>query len=326
MSGRRFIHDSGRNHELSADQALADLGIDLPADSYGEVAAYCPQCSPGHHPPKKTLSVRLEPDGFVFLCHRCQWKGGHRRGRRIGKDAVAPPAAKPQARITLVEQLAKLKTLWQAAHPLNAPEAELGRVYLQHRGLGGILDGVPSDLRLHPSLPYWEPDGAGKWAKLGEFPTLLAVVRDVDGKPVNLHRTFLREDGQGKADVPSPKKLMTPVRPGAGTGAAARLYPWTGGTLYLAEGVETSLAIRLIRPGAAVWSCISAGNMTRFKCPSGVERVTICCDHDANGVGRRAGRALAERLVRERKYVELTMPSDAGDWLDVLARGGLNNG
>jgi hypothetical protein len=47
------------------------------------------------------------------------------------------------------------------------------------------------------------------------LPALVAAVRDVDGKFVGIHRTFLRRDGSAKADIEPAKASLGPVRGGA---------------------------------------------------------------------------------------------------------------
>ena len=62
--------------------------------------------------------------------------------------------------------------------------------YLNSRGLSQPC----SALRLHPSLDYYENGN-----RMGEFPTMLAKVQDLNATDVCLLRTYLDPNGQGKA-------------------------------------------------------------------------------------------------------------------------------
>jgi putative DNA primase/helicase len=77
--------------------------------------------------------------------------------------------------------------------PLAGSPAE---VYLRGRGLA---DPASPDLLYHPDLTDY--DGARGW------PGMVAIPRRVDDSPVGgIHRTFLLDDGSGKA--PAGKKML----------------------------------------------------------------------------------------------------------------------
>ena len=47
-------------------------------------------------------------------------------------------------------------------------------------------------------------------------PAMIGIVRGADGKPTGgLHRTFLAYDGNGKADMEAPRKMLGPIQNGA---------------------------------------------------------------------------------------------------------------
>ena len=72
---------------------------------------------------------------------------------------------------------------------------------------------------------------------------------------MTLHRTFLRPDGSGKAEMRSPRKLMPGTVP---EGSAIRLGP-VGAVLGIAEGIETALAASMMFE-MPVWSAIRHGD------------------------------------------------------------------
>jgi putative DNA primase/helicase len=138
-------------------------------------------------------------------------------------------------------------------------------------------------------------------------------VDDAQGQGISLHRTYLTIDGH-KADVPTAKKLMPSVIPGATRGGAIRLYP-AGETLAVTEGIETALAVHLAI-GLPVWAAICAGGMARLIVPNVVRLVVICADNDIAGLD--AARALARRLLVEQRRVKLLTPDTPGtDWADL---------
>ncbi|TVQ41618.1 MAG: hypothetical protein EA356_00120, partial [Geminicoccaceae bacterium] len=131
----------------------------------------------------------------------------------------------------------RCREIWASALPLSADAAEPGRVYLRSRGYYGCdLKGL-RDVRLHPCLPHF-----AKRARrpTGRFPALLVVFRNPLGQAINLHQTWLRPDGSGKADLPSNKQFRRVSEPRALSGGALRLFPLVGDTLAVTEGVETA--------------------------------------------------------------------------------------
>lgn len=219
----------------------------------------------------------------------------------------APPPTPDEKRRRVLERL------WAEAVPLDRKGAEAGRRYLEARGLdlGKVLPEL-QNLRLHPAMEYRDGEGG-----LGPFPVLLARVEHPRYGLVALHRTYLAQDGRGKAPVPSAKKLTRPVFEGATRGAAIRLYP-AGEELALAEGIETALAVREAT-GLPAWACVSAGGLEAVELPKGVKHVLIAADGDERGLA--AARALARRLLEEgRVRVSLAQPPEGLDWLDALTQ------
>lgn len=290
-------------------------------------------------------------DNYSARDARTVWRSLGRNDRRAGLGTLVflarehgwcPNAAPPQAPVSTRRKTeppppatgpnpdavrARLRSAWESAVPLDAPAAEPARAYLRHRGLGSILDDPPADIRLEVEAPYFlpPPDDHGRPILLGRWPALIAVVRDLAGRGVAVHKTYLDPAGAGKAAITNPdtgrtmavRKLRT-LAPGASRGAAIRLYPCAA-TLVVAEGIETALAARLAVPEFPVWAAVSAGGIARLRVPEEVREVIVAADHDPHGAGERAVYQLARRLSRSGVVVRLAMPPVAGmDWLDVL--------
>lgn len=281
---------------------------------------------PAHEDRDPSLSIRLTPEGKVLLhCFAgcpveavlgalgLSWgdlfPDSHEPGRVFRRVRPAPPP-RPEPRPDEGRRRL-LEDLWARAVPLDRPGAELGRRYLEARGLSleAVLPGLQS-LRLHPSLEYREGEEA-----LGAFPALLARVEHPRHGLVALHRTYLAPDGRGKAPVGSPKKLTKAVLEGGLRGAAIRLYAPEGGILAVAEGIETALAVREAT-GLPAWAAVSAGGLEAWEPPPGVGEVLIAADGDERGVS--AGKKLVKRLLALGIAVKLAVPPEGADWLDVL--------
>lgn len=216
--------------------------------------------------------------------------------RRVIGTAAATPVRPERSEEALK---AMLRKMWGEARPVTQGDAV--DTYLRNRGLG--MDEYPKVLRTHPGLDYWD-DGK----KAGNYPAMLALVSDANGKPVSIHRTYLL-DGR-KAPVESPKKLAARI----GQGSAIRLYS-ASGLLHVAEGIETALAIAW--RGAKAWAAISAGGMESLRVPDEINHVRIWADNDASYTGQSAAFALAKRLRAEGRRVEVYIPSETDtDWAD----------
>jgi DNA primase len=199
------------------------------------------------------------------------------RAKREEQDAAAEERNRRNAFVT-----------WQEAAPAKGSPVE---AYLRARGVA--LPPGPS-LRFHPRVFCAEANA--------EMPAMLAAVVDANGTFSALHRTYLTFGRQGwmKAVLATPKKVLGRFR-----GAAIRLMPENverlrGGTLYVAEGIETALSVvRVLRetapevvPHAAVWAAVSLTNMGRLflpmvggenpmsplTCP--FSKVVLCVDND----------------------------------------------
>lgn len=194
-----------------------------------------------------------------------------------------------------------LNATWREAVPLSP-----GDLVHQYLGSRGLVTDAP-DLRFHPKLR----DGMG-----GIRPTMVAKVSGPDGKPVTLHRTFLRPDGLDKAEMESPRKLMPGPIP---DGACVRLSGLRS-ELCVAEGIETALAVeRLFQ--TPCWATINASMMAKWIAPAGVESVTVFADNDASFTGHAAAYALAKRLKAKGVEVNVRIPPEAdSDWNDFLLR------
>jgi DNA primase len=195
------------------------------------------------------------------------------------------------------ERIAYARRLWARGRD---PRGTLVEVYLRSRELP--LAGV---LRFAPYCRNRETQRS--------LPTMLAPVVDVNGNFIAVHRTWLRPDGSGKADLREPKMSLAPIG-----GGVVRLAP-PAPMLVIAEGIENALTA--IAAGYAAWSALNAGNLAGLPLPLEVEEVVIVADNDANGTGQRAAQRAADRWSAEGRRVRVALLQQPGQDANDLLRG-----
>lgn len=271
----------------------------------------CPVCRAG-----KDRFRFIDTDGKgTWVCNVCGGGNGFSllmklRGTdfaQTAKDVLSVSGAAPvenSAKKAYTEESRKLalRQLWQASK--SVVKGDPVEVYMRARKIE-LID-YPTDLRTVFECPVTGVRG------VRFLNAMIALVRDPQGEPVTLHRTYL--SGGKKAGIDAPRRLM----PGPiAQGSAIRLQPCTGGKLGVAEGIETALAASIMFE-MPVWSTINATLMQKFEPPEGVTELTIFADNDASYAGHAAAYALAHSLAGKMD-VDVAAPDRAGfDWADVL--------
>jgi len=178
-------------------------------------------------------------------------------------------------------------------------------IYLAHRVPG--LSAIPPTIRHHPHLRHG-PSGT-------THPAMVAAVTVwPDRQPRAIHRTFLRPDGLGKADVTPPKMTLGPC-----AGGAVRLAPH-GPKLLVAEGIETTLSA-MLASGLPGWAALSTGGLRSLTLPPDAAEIIIAADHDPPGIA--AAEDAARRWTAEGRRVRIAIPDRPGaDWNDTLRSAG----
>lgn len=254
----------------------------------GNGTFFCSQCGAG--------------DGFEMLARKHGWgfrEAAVRVDEIVGGVKVEPVKQRDERR-----DRDRLRALWAASRPL-APD-DMACTYLASRK--ALPARLPACLRFAPVCRA--PDGES-------YPAMLAIVSDVDGNPVNIHRTFLGP--KGKADLADPRAMMPGPHP---DGSAVRLYEPVDGRLGIAEGIETAIcAAKLFK--VPVWAAVNARALSVWTPPPGIASVVVFGDADHNFTGQAAAYALANKLVvRHKLSVEVQIPKKLGtDWADAIAEG-----
>lgn len=235
-------------------------------------------------------------DGFDLLqcCNNWDFKQTCKEVDAIvGNVEVSP--ARP-----MIDARPALEKAWNETYPARDEVHE----YLKLRGLA-------TPLRIRQATRDYYDDGKS----LGKFQCMVARIQSPTGEGVSLHITYLK-DGV-KADVPAPRKIMTPV--GTISGAAIRLYPWKPGEpLGIAEGIESAIAAGVLN-NMTVWSVSNRNGLETFMPPYGCTEIHIFGDNDSSYAGQAGAYRGAEKLVKAGLSVKVHIP-DIGDWNDVLMR------
>ena len=261
---------------------------------------------PAHDDREPSLSIQAGETAPLVTCHAgCDrrdviaalhrsglWEAsdGGRQHRSRPRGDPAPSYPGPAEGHDYARQL------WQYAREAAGTPVE---TYLRNRGL---TDTPPPTLRYQPALKY-TPSGL-------HLPGMVAAVQASDRRLVALHRTFLRLDGRGKAQVASPRMWL-----GAFGDGAIRLAP-AAPELGIGEGIETCLAAMELS-GVGAWAAGSANRLAHVALPSEVEHVHVFRDADAEGAA--GANAAAQRFTAEGRRVTVHSPPDGcNDFANVI--------
>ena len=139
---------------------------------------------------------------------------------------------------------------------------------------------------------------------------MIALVQDgATGAPIGIHRTFLRRDGSGKADVDPVKMALGPI-----AGGAVRLAPTTDRVL-IGEGIETALSA-MQATGTPAWAALGTAGLRALDLPEHVRRVTVLADADPPGIA--AANEAAWRWAGQGRDVRIAHPPVGKDFNDAL--------
>ena len=270
-------------------------------------SAACPVCQPERRKDQSALSLKAGDDGHLLLyCHKSNCEFGDilkaaGYGASVTKTSgrQSNQRQKPDPNAQSSRKEAKARKIWDGAVPITDTLAE---AYLRGRA---ITCDLPDTLRFHPDVRH---EHIGK-----SYPALVARVDGSEG--LAIHRTYLRPDGSGKAEI-EPSKMML----GSVTGGAVRLAD-EAGTLIVAEGIETalSLANRAGQADASIWAALSASGMKALRLPKPVGQLIVAADGDK--AGREAAAVLAKRAVEIGWEAFLLHAPEGQDWNDSLKSG-----
>jgi len=226
-----------------------------------------------------------------------------------GAIATVDPQISARAERRRAQDEARAQRIFAAAleiwhHAVPAENSPVER-YLRSRAITGP---IPPSLRYHPELRYKITDK--QWLIL---PAMVAEVCNSDGETIAIHRTFLKRDGSGKADVAKDKLML-----GDPHGGGIYLGP-AGPQINVTEGIETGLSLQEIN-GLPTIAAASTGFMRVLQLPPLplAAKITIGADNDQPGA--QAAIAAATRWRDEGRDVRIIKPRELKDYNDVLQR------
>lgn len=272
----------------------------------GRGSAPCPICQPERRHDQNALSLTEQNGKLLVYCFksRCSFVDiANTVSLPLGDvqiDFEAQAKADRKQAAYKAAQLAKARSLWDAAKPIENTKAE---AYLRGRG---ITINLPPSLRFMPDIHH--------------APSCLwccAMIADV--KPTGgIHRTFF--DKQGNRLQKSAKLMLGPC-----AGGAVKLSEGLG-PLVVAEGIETGLSLSemLMERQPSVWACLSTSGMKGLELPPEPHSLIIGVDGDQ--AGREAANTLAKRATTLGWDVSLMEAPEGKDWNDVLNTKGRDSG
>jgi phage/plasmid primase-like uncharacterized protein len=273
-------------------------------------------------------SCGVNSNGFALLMWIKGWtypETLQRVQEALGECQKHPPIQQPKPRpvkakkpFDAEKQKKVLNYIWGGSLPLDHADSEIGRRYLKNRGLKFPDAHALRDIRFHPCLSYYE-----NGQKKGDFPGLVCLFRDKEGKPCTIHRIYLSADGK-KADLPNGKKMMLSVNGEKINGGGIRIGKMES-VIGIAEGVETALAIRQAT-GLSMIATTTAVLLKHLDIPEGVKFVCLWGDKDRSETGEKAILGLGSKLLAQGIKIACFVPQSeipegkkGIDWLDILA-------
>jgi hypothetical protein len=263
--------------------------------------------TPGHSTKDRGSRVTFKPDapeGFVVHCHNGYDDLQLRDYVRLKLGLSQPTAPRERFQPIALREASQegwtpAGRLWQGA---ISPIGTLVETYLLSRGIQ-ISDAVLAVdvIRFHPECRFG-----------GEVhPAMVCLMQSAaDGKPTGIHRTALRPDGSGKAEMAdggSPKRML-----GKAAGSAIKLgSAITCRRLAIAEGVEDALTIENLGL-VPVWALGNSGAIQAFVPLPEIDELTIYGDADPAGAA--AARYCAEKWSGSGVRARVLLPREFKDW------------
>lgn len=283
---------------------MRDFDLEDIANSYGKARrtakGYICLC-PVHDDSTPSLSLSMDGDKLLAHCFAgCPFEDIAAALRDDGFDNVSRNEHF-NAEQTAESKKEYAQTIWNEARPAKGTLVE---TYLRSRGYTGD---IPNSIRYHPRLKHY-PSGH-------YLPAMVAAVTVYpDPEIVAVHRTYLKPNGSGKADVEPHKMMLGSVR-----GGAVMFGPRSGMILHIAEGIETALSI-FLASGFPTWAALSASNMKNLALPPVRDVPMLFIDADPDEAGLIGAIQLGDREDMLGRTVIICPSEEDTDFNDLLMR------
>lgn len=274
---------------------------------------------------------------------------------RQRRAAEARERAEQREREDQAERQAKAKgahSLFLSGKPIAGTGAEF---YLRGRGLAPVaVPASSSEAVGQTGTPTWP--GSLRFADLiwhvpsqRKHPAMLACVYHPGGAYMGTHRIYLERFLQGWRGIHVPPELpkkerngyrkrilgnqwggFIPINKGA-SGKSMHAMP-EGEAIYVCEGPEDAVAIRMIKPEARIICSINLGNIGAIVLPKQAGKLVVVADRDTDASGESNLDGL-ERVVAQQQArgteVAIVMPpekvagepvKDINDWVLALTK------
>ncbi len=215
----------------------------------------------------------------------------------------------------------RARSLWLAGAPIAGSPAE---AYLLGRALDrGPAGEWPRSLHYHGEV--WHK---GERCKL---PALLAAIYRADGTQIGTHRIFLQRERAGSwVKIASAEAKMVlgnmwggfvPINRGSSHRPMSALPE--GEAVYVTEGIEDAVCVRMMKPEARIVAAISLGNVGAIVLPEAARKLVIVADRDdkpkaqealERSIAQQQARGLEVRLVMPPAEVNGIGVKDVNDW------------
>lgn len=239
--------------------------------------------------------------------------------------------AEARERDEAAQRLKKAKRaqfLWIGAQPIAGTPAAR---YLRGRGL------VPGKSAIYPGSYRFAPEAFH--GELHEkLPALVISIVTAEGQHIGTHRIFLAQDDMGrwgKLRRGTAKMVLgnfwggfIPVNKGK-SGKSMRDMPESE-PIYVCEGPEDAVAIRMIKPDARIICSVSLPNIGAIVLPKQARNLVIVADRDEKPTARDALEAAIAKQQARGVAVSIVMPpkeangrpvKDINDWVLALTQG-----
>lgn len=180
-----------------------------------------------------------------------------------------------------------LRQLWTASAPVREGDSVDAYFKSLYMDFGRFL---PEDIRT------LENYGVNKVKDVRKSAAMIAMVRDGNGKPVTLHRTYLDlriEQRRRLFPAPYPPNM------------AVRLCAYEGGVLGIACTIEEALAASLLFE-TPVWAVMTPAFMAGFTPPESCNELVLYADNDE--ASRAAAESARSKLMNRIEIIEIVTP------------------